>query len=56
MPTECLASKCLVTAVVSRVPHAIYIAFYTLQGFSMLKIKGFFNINKDFALHEVTII
>ena len=54
MPTECLASVDLVTAVVSRDPHAICIAFYILQGFSRLETNGFYNVNKYFSIREVT--
>lgn len=56
MPTECLASVDLVTAVVSRDPHAICIAFYIRQGFLGLETNGFYNVNKYFAIREVTTI
>lgn len=56
MPTECLASVHLVTAVVSRDPQAICIAFYIRQGVLRLETNGFYNFNKHFSIHEVTTI
>jgi hypothetical protein len=51
--TEGLASVHLVTGVVSRDAHAIYIVFVR-QEFLRLKKNDFYNINKHFLIHEVT--